>query len=205
MDVWRKVSFFVYFYKSCFQLKFMIKNKPAEPISLDKVRAHLGDSSKNLAELTVNMVIENPELIEPLLEISLTGSEPWSQRASRVVSICCCRFPEMLKPHVSRIITHLSKLKSEGSLRNFLKIFSEVPLNLSNRNKSILLNLCFDYLSGNYSIAVKAYSMDVLYHLSLEIPEIKNELYVLIETQMPVFSAGLKSRGKKILKKLSDF
>ncbi len=181
----------------------MAKNNPMERISLQKVREHLGDSSKNLAELTANMVTENPELIEPLLEISFTGSEPWSQRASRVVSICFCRFPEMLKPHVSRIINHLGKLESDGPLRNFLKIFSEVPLNLSNRNKSMLLNQCFDYLAGNYSIAVKAYSMDVLYHLSTEIPEIKNELFVLIETQIPEFSAGLKSRGKKILKKLA--
>lgn len=181
----------------------MAKTKPAEQISLQKVKEHLGDSSKNLAELTVNMVIEKPELIEPLLELSFSASEPWSQRASRVVSICCCRFPEMLKPHVSGIINHLRKLESDGPLRNFLKIFSEIPLNLSNRNKSILLNLCFDYLAGNYSIAVKAYSMDVLYHLSAEIPEIKNELGVLIETQMPEFSVGLKSRGKKILKKLA--
>lgn len=181
----------------------MAKNKPAVQISLEKVKEHLGDSSKNLAELTANMVIDNPELIEPLLEISFTGLEPWSQRASRIVSICFCRFPEMLKPHVSRIIAHLGKLKSEGPLRNFLKIFSEVPLRLSNRNKSILLNQCFDYLAGTWSIAVKAYSMDVLYHLSTEIPEIKNELYLLIETQMPEFSVGLKSRGKKILRKLA--
>lgn len=181
----------------------MAKTNPTQQISLQQVIAHLGDSSKNLAELTANIVIENPALIEPLLEISFTGTEPWSQRASRVISICCCRFPEMLKPHVSRIIPNLSKLKSEGPLRNFLKIFSSVPLNLSNRNKSILLNLCFDYLAGNYSIAVKAYSMEVLYQLSTEIPEIRNELYHLIETQMPDFSVGLKSRGRRILKKLA--
>ncbi len=181
----------------------MSKSKPSEQISLQQVKEHLGDSSKKLADLTVNMIIDNPLLIEPLLEISCTESGPLSQRASRVLSIYFCRFPEMLKPYVSRIITELSKLKSEGSLRNFLKIFSEIPLSLGNKNKSILLNLCFDYLSGNCSIAVKAYSMDILYRFSAEIPEIKNELYHLIESQMPDFSAGLKSRGRKILKKLS--
>ncbi len=181
----------------------MATNRQAAPILLQQVKEHLGDSSKKLNELTVNMVIDNPLLIEPLLEISLYEREPWSQRASRVLSVYFCRFPEMLKPHVGRILTHLSKLKSEGPLRNFLKIFSEVPLNLGNKNKSILLNLCFDCMSEECSIAVKAYSMDILYHFSTEIPEIKNELYHLIESQMPDFSAGLKSRGKKILKKLA--
>ncbi len=74
------------------------------------------------------MVIEKPELIEPLLEISFFGSEPW---------------PESVQ------------------------------------------------------LLSKAYSMDILYQLSMEIPEIKHELGVLIETQMPEFLVGLKSRGKK--------
>jgi hypothetical protein len=181
----------------------MAKNRPAEQFTLQQVKEHLGDSSKLLAELTVNMIIDNHLLIEPLLQISFTGGEPWSQRASRVLSIFFRRFPEMLKPHVTNIIAHLSKLKSDAPLRNFLKIFSEIPVNLSNKNKSVLLNLCFDYLAGDCSIAVKAYSMDILYRFSTEIPEIKNELYHLIEAQMPDFSAGLKSRGKKILKKLA--
>lgn len=168
----------------------------------EKIMLHLSDSSKKLAELTASMVYDEPNLLKPLIEVAWLDREPWSQRASRVVSICCCRFPELLKPYVSSIIRNLKDLKSEGPIRNFLKIFMEVPVELNNRNKSILLSLCFDYLSGHYAVGLKVYSMDILYRLSEEIPEIRRELYHIIEEQLPESSAGFISRGRKVLKKL---
>jgi hypothetical protein len=93
-------------------------------------------------------------------------------------------------------------VSSEGVIRNFLKIFAEVAIKLSNKNKSILLNLCFDYLSKSYSVAVKVYSMEILFRLSDEIPEIKRELFNLIDEQLPESSPGFRSRGEKILRKL---
>ena len=44
--------------------------------------------------------------------------------------------------------------------------------------------------------------MTVLYNLSVNIPEIKNELKLLIEDLLPYGTAGIKSRGRKILAKL---
>jgi hypothetical protein len=182
----------------------MIKKKDSANISADQISLHLSDSSKALAELTANMVYENPSLLKPLLEVSWLDREPWSHRASHVVSLCCCRFPELINPHISQIIGSLRKLNSDGPIRNFLKIFTEVPLNnLSNKNKSILLNRCFDYLSGAFTVGVKVYSMEILFRLSEELPEIRQELFHLIETQLPESSAGFKSRGNKILSRLS--
>jgi len=169
----------------------------------ENVKQHLADSSKALADLTANMVYDEPSLLNPLIEVAWLDQEPISQRASRVVSICCCRFPELLKPYVSSIVENLKELKSEGPIRNFLKIFAEVPVKLTNRNKSILLNLCFDYLSKACAVSLKVYSMEILFKLSEDIPEIRRELYHLIEEQVPESSAGFKSRGNKILKKLS--
>ena len=66
------------------------------------------------------------------------------------------------------------------------------------------LNHCFKYLeSGDEPVAIKVFSMTILYNLSNKIPEIKNELKILIENQLPFSSAGYKSRGSKILKKLN--
>ena len=44
--------------------------------------------------------------------------------------------------------------------------------------------------------------MTVLYNITLKIPELADELKIIIEDQMPYGSAGFKSRGKKILKGL---
>jgi len=170
--------------------------------NLSKVKEQLSDSSKAIADLTSNMVYEEPGLLKPLLDISWNDKEPWSQRASRVVSICCCKFPDLAKPYVSDIIRKLPVQKSEGARRNFLKFFTQGKVRLKSRDKSILLNACFDFLTGHYSVAVKVYSLDILYILSRDLPDIQRELYEIIMDQMEDSSAGYKSHATKILKKL---
>ncbi len=131
--------------------------------SSEQIKLQLADSSKALAYLTANMVFDNPAILKSLLEVTWQDQEPWAQRASRIVSICCCRFPELLKPYVSFVLAKMGKVKSEGTRRNLLKIFMEVPVPLNQKEKARLLNLCFDHLTGSYSVSVKVYSMDVLY------------------------------------------
>jgi hypothetical protein len=172
-------------------------------LSEETMKQQLADSSKTLAELTASMVYDNISLLKPLLKISFLEDNSLSQRASRVFTICCCRFPELIKPYLTDILNRLPDIRSEGSRRNLLKLFAEAPVSLSRRQQSILMNLCFDYLVGNYTVAVKVYSMEILYKLSTVYPEISQELYCLIEEQLPESSAGFKSRGSKILKKLS--
>lgn len=168
----------------------------------DQMKQQLADSSRMLADYTADMVYGEPELIRILLEVSWQDAEPWSQRASRVVSICSCKYPELFTPYVSISIKKLDKLKSEGLRRNILKIFFEKNFKLSQRDKTYLLNICFDFLSGPYSVSVKVYSMDILYKLSLNLPEIQRELCEVIENQLADASAGFKSRGIKLLKKV---
>ncbi len=168
----------------------------------ERLKQHLSDSSRALADLTASMVYDNPGLLKLLVEISILEKDPWSHRASRIVSICCCQFPELFKPYSAQVIRSLKDIPSEGARRNYLKIFAEIPVRLNRRDKSVLVNLCFDYLAGEAAIAVQVYSMEILYNLSRELPEIGIELSSIIEDKLPEASAGYKSRSVKILRKL---
>jgi hypothetical protein len=60
-------------------------------------------------------------------------------------------------------------------------------------------------LSSAFSaIAVKAYSMEILYKLTLIYPELANELSTSIRILMEDGSAGITARGSQIIKKLAD-
>ena len=66
-----------------------------------------------------------------------------------------------------------------------------------------VMNICFTFLeSPTEALAVKVFSMTVLGNLAKQYPEIKAELKLLIEYQLPHQSAGFKSRAKKVLKDL---
>ena len=59
-------------------------------------------------------------------------------------------------------------------------------------------------ISRKEPVAVKVFAMTVLYNLSQEIPEIKSELKIVLEDQLPYGSAGFKNRGAKIISKLEQ-
>lgn len=179
-----------------------MKDNPALFWTPDTVRQQLADSSRVLADLTASMVYDNPLLLKYLLEVTWLDRDPWAQRASRVVSICSCRFHELFKPYCAEVLRKLNGLKSNGARRNLLKIFAEVPVKLSKKEGSELINSCFNYLTGAYPVAIKYYSMQILYKKSLDIPEIGVALSSLIEQDLPDSSPGLRNLGEKILKLL---
>jgi hypothetical protein len=176
--------------------------KPTVQFTPEQVVLQLADSSRKLADLTANMVYDEPELMDVLLEVSLKYEAQIAQRASRVMSICCEQFPELASPYIPKIIRGLKSLKYEGPTRNLLKILADVPLKLSEKQTSILINDCFDYLTGNYAVALKVYSMEILYKFTTDFPDIGQELAHILEDQIPDASAGYRSRAHKILKKL---
>ena len=150
------------------------------------------------------MVYDNPVLLADLVTLSLGDEHPFAMRAARIVSICCQGYPELLTPFRRKIIRQISRVKNEGALRCILKIYAEVPMTFTTTEESVLTNLCFDYLtSQNAAIAIKVFSMEILYRLTSKIPEIGLELYYIIENQMPFASAGYKSKGQKIMKALA--
>ena len=80
------------------------------------------------------------------------------------------------------MVDSLKKLDNESALRSFLRIISLTDLSLiSERRHGLLADFCFRSLNSGFSaIAVKAYSMEILYRLSLIYPELATELSVSI-------------------------
>lgn len=170
----------------------------------NKLKDLLADSSRALADLTANIVYENPDLFGNLIDLALSEESPYAQRASRVVAICSLQYPELFVSHRQKIAGKITQIKNESVERNLLMIYAEMPLAYTAKEKPVLMNLCFDFLiSQRAPVSIKVYSMEILYKMVAEMPDIGMELYSIIESQMPFSSAGFKSRGKKILKKLA--
>jgi 8-oxo-dGTP diphosphatase len=157
------------------------------------------------AEWIATSAIENPAVFEKLLGYSFSDDKKLAFRASWTMTKVCDKYPELIYPHLSRIIDSLGKLDNESALRSFLRILSLSDMEkISDKHHGILADLCFSLLRSGFSaIAVKAYSMEILYKLVLRYPELRNELSVTIRMIQPEGSAGIMARGRQILKKLS--
>lgn len=157
------------------------------------------------AEFVASSAIENPEIFKRLFESSFSSDIKLAFRSSWTLSKVCDRYPDIIYPYLDTITRRLETLENEGALRSFLRIISLTDIErISEKNRGILTDLCFSYLrSGFSSIAVKAYSMEILFKLAQKYPELKNELAVSINLLQAEGSAGIVARGRLILKKLA--
>lgn len=158
------------------------------------------------AEWIATSAIENPAVFNILFQYSLSSEKRLAFRSSWILTKVCDRFPEIIYPYLSQIIESLPKIENESSLRSFLRIISLSDFDkIDEWQHGLLTDFCFNILNSGFSaIAVKAYSMEILYKTTVKYPELANELATSITILMEEGSAGVTSRGRAILKKLGD-
>ena len=188
------------------KLSDLAEDKEVEPFSNDEELQSMVNNMMSLkeAEWIATSAIENPAIFDRLLDYSFSDDRKLAFRASWTLTKVCDRYPEMLCPYLDTITEKLGKLNNESVLRSFLRIISVSDIEkISSKNHGLLADQCFGLLRSGFSaIAVKAYSMEILYKLVLKYPEMRNELSASINMLLTDGSAGIISRGRQILKKL---
>ena len=158
-------------------------------------------SKEGMMEI-VESLKSNPQLIGELMAC-LFGEDPKiAQRAAWASSHVADQLPHLLEPHLDKMIYHLKQEGLHDSIpRNTVRTlqFLTIPEYLYGE----VVSLCFDYLADPKSaVAVKCFSMSVIWKICQYEPDLAIELKLLIEEQMDYQSAGFKSRGKRILKEM---
>ena len=135
-----------------------------------------------------------------LMKLFFSHENTYAQRASWVMMHCTDRYPWLVRPYLEKLVKNLYQSPGEATKRNTVRLlqFIDIPEALWGE----VIEICFRYLTGNEAIAIKVFSMTVLFNLSQLVPEISEELKINIEDQLPYGSAGFKSRANKILAKL---
>lgn len=158
------------------------------------------------AEWIATSAIENPAIFIKLFQYSNSSDKKLAFRASWTLTKVCDRFPDLIYPYLNQIVESLNTIDNESTLRSFLRILSLTDLGkIDNRQHGLLADFCFGTLNSGFSaIAVKAYSMEILYKLSLIYPELANELSTSIRILMEDGSAGITARGSMIIRKIAE-
>lgn len=158
------------------------------------------------AEWLATSAIENPAIFVKLLKYSGSADKKLAFRASWTLTKVCDRIPELIYPYLPQIVETLGMIDNESTLRSFLRILSLSDLGKINiPQHGLLTDFCFNILNSGFSaIAVKAYSMEILYNLTIIYPELANELAASIRILMEDGSAGITARGHLIIKKLAE-
>jgi hypothetical protein len=169
---------------------------------MDLREAILTEHSKAKKNQIADYVGGSKDLFQELWGIVKSGEEPVSRRAAWALEECVERNPALFDnimedaiaflpgPHHSAIHRHISKILS----------LREIP----EEYQGMLYSLAIDWmLAPTTALAVKVFCMSMAYNIAKPIPELREELALVIKDQMDYNTAGFKSRGRKILKLLN--
>jgi hypothetical protein len=163
----------------------------------------LKEHSKHNTVRLAAWVGSDKKRFKELMDLFLKGEYRITQRAAWIVRHCACKHPQLIEPYLGRMIERMLtpgihvavKRNVVGILQDF-----EIPKRLLGK----VTTVCFDLLASQHeTVAVKVFSMTVLANIAKQEPNLKNEIRLMIEQQIPWGSAGFKSRGNRVLKMLS--
>ncbi len=159
----------------------------------------LAGRSKGQVEMIRDFIGKSSDRFGVLMEFVLQGPTETREYAAWIMNHCADRFPALLKPYIGEMVVELGRKECTTALkRNFLRALSSQAI--PDGNLGPLVDVSFKCLqSPKQPVAVKVHAMTVLYRATVAIPEIRHELAIIIEDQMPYGSAGFRSRGSKIL------
>jgi len=161
----------------------------------------LKEHSKTNTTRIVNYIGHDPELFEELMNLFLKDDYRVGQRAAWVVSYCGRAHPELITPYIKVMLKNLDNPVHDSVKRNTMRVFQnfDIPKSL----QGLALKQCLRLVEGNESIAIKVFSITILGNIAKQHPDLKHELKLLIETQIPFASKGFLSRATKVLKSLN--
>jgi hypothetical protein len=152
-----------------------------------KIAAYAGNDSKAFAKM---------------MKLFLGNEYRITQRASWAVTWCVIKRPELIRPWIGKLIQNLNRKDVHDAVkRNSLRVLCDVDIPEKYQGEAV--ETCFRLMKNkDEPIAVKVFAMSVLGNICVQQPDLSNELLPVIEEMLPYGSAAIRSRAKKILKRL---
>lgn len=159
--------------------------------------------SKLSIESLVQKICLEPEYLEDMYELLSDENQTVSWRAAWVCEKLSERHPSWFAPLRGDIIQRLLACTHDGSKRLLLSILYNIPVYPPIPIE--LLNYCLDHmLSPQESIGVQAVSVRLAYQLCKDVPELRQELRIILEnTETDFYSTGVKTAVRNVLKRIS--
>lgn len=186
------------------------------------------DHSREKRAQMSTLILENPQLIGPLMEIAFSVDDPISNRACWIMEFTAKENLSYILPYLDTFTENLNRVHFDSSVRPIAKIcellmkayFTKLSNETQGKSietqresteiqKALTINhleritaACFDWLIGEHKVAAQAYSMTSLLLLGRKFDWIHPELKMILEQNYASGSAAYKARARMTLAKL---
>jgi hypothetical protein len=145
-------------------------------------------------------VLRDHTLFEAVFNGMLSDDPIIRMRAADAVEKITVRHPEFLQPYKSRLIRQAAKINQQEVRWHVAEMIPR--LKLSKKDLAAVVEILLDYLNDKSNI-VKTFAMQGLADLAEKNIGLRARVIPLLENLTKTGSPAMKSRGRKLLKKLT--
>lgn len=161
----------------------------------------LAELSRRNTDLITQWVIDQPEGVDFLVDLVLQHSEKVSPRATWVLEKVSEKLHKPAQHQMVRILKELTNITSSSTRRTLAKVLMlhDIPEAFEGE----MLDYCISMIEDpKEPVAVKANCMTIVFNLLPKYPDLKNEIFAIIEDQIPHNTIGFKSRFTVLKRKM---
>jgi hypothetical protein len=167
-------------------------------MAMDLRNQLLNDASKRNIHYICSAIHKKPEITESVIECIREDTHPLSSRGAWVFSTLSEKNHFFNDTLLEEMIELLFSSSLESVKRNLLKTLtrSDIP----DKHQGKVLDFCFSKVEDSSSaIAIRIYSLQILFNLSKLYPDLTNEINVVANELYLNENKALKARAKQIL------
>ena len=162
----------------------------------------LRDRSKAQIQRIAEWIGNNKARYQELTMLFLSGDPKVTPRAGWVLSHCADTHPHLILPYLSDFLEYAQNPPHGSVQRNVIRAMTLIVI--PEELEGLSYDLCYALAAQvKEDIAVRVHAMSVITAIALKYPELKSEVYDLLQSLKDHESAGIRSRSRKLLKKLT--
>jgi hypothetical protein len=161
------------------------------------------EHSKKQCDRIVKYIGKDKLRFAELMRLFFKGEYRITQRAAWPLGNIVRLHPGLITPYFKALLDNLDKKGLHVAVvRNTIRLLQDVEIPRKFHGR--VMNKCFEYVAApGTPVAVKAFALTVLSHLSLVYPEICDEVRLLIDDQWQQATPAFRSRARKVLKEMA--
>ncbi len=149
--------------------------------------------------LVIEDIFKDISLFDRLVDYVFDQNPRVIQNASAILSKCIEKRPILAKPYLEILIAKISEIDCPvATKRNILRFLQF--MDLEEHFLGHLCKLCINFIqSSKESVAVKAFSLEILNKIAKIYPEISEEVKQILQDNFSYQTPAIKHKAKKFL------
>jgi hypothetical protein len=151
-----------------------------------------------------DLTLQHTHFLEELFSIAFDVKNPIHYKACWVLELVLMDDLTLINSHLHKFLEVLPYYVHHGALRSISKIVMLLAyskqIKIDDNQRSILIDMAFQWLSLSPKVATKAYSAYALNEFGKQNPDILPLLFEILEQDYGKFTAAYKATARNIIK-----